>query len=71
MIDDLATKCQGSTQEQFPDLFNVDDSDCNFSCDHCVGVKLCIKSATEVNDYLKDDELENERLIEQIHVAEA
>ena len=43
MIDDLAAECQDSAQEEFPDLFNVDNSGGNFSYDQCIGVELCEK----------------------------
>ena len=66
MIDDLATEFQDSAQEEFLDLFNTDDSSGDFSYDHCVGVELYAKSTADVDDYLKDDKLENEGLKEQI-----
>ena len=64
MIDDLAMECQDSAWEEFPNPFNTDNSGGDFSCSHCVGVELCTKSAAEVDNYLKDDKLENKRLIE-------
>ena len=70
MIDDLAVECQDSAQEEFPNLFNTDDSSGDFSYDHYVGVELCAKSAAKVDDYLRDDKLENQGLTKQIQVVE-
>ena len=71
MIDDLAVECQDSAGEEFSNPFNTDNSGGDFSCSHCVGVELCTKSAAEVNDYLRDDKLENDRLTKHIQAAEA
>ena len=43
MTDDLAMEYQDSAWEEFPDLFNTDNSSGDVSCDHCVGVELCTK----------------------------
>ena len=71
MINDLAVECQDSAGEEFSNPFNTDNFGGDFSCDHCVAIELCAKSVAEVDDYLRDDKLENEGLTKQIQVAEA